>query len=305
MKRSLLALLLAALLLAGCTGQAVSNEAEIPAPSEEESAPEAEWTVDQLRDALRPWLEQDLSLSYFTSFFPKRGYGIVETIEQTGAADESFTFDYQVHYWSHVSGLDHEESARYHYAREDGALVCNVLFDEEDFQHFVLTEAEETELEAARQQLIGVDALLPAYAEDLRQSDAEDEADQIRFYYTLPLEKILRGDDKLSQMLNVILIFAGKDAYPDTGLRVGAELIAERETLRPVSVRYDFSELEPTLAALPDSREGEVTGPRMEMEFRFDYRLAETIPLPEYLLQGEDTAVTAEDPAALPQSGTM
>lgn len=304
MKRSLLALLLLCLLLTACTRTADPVQTEPPAAPTEEPSPaptETQWTLEEARQTLDSWLEQDLSLDYSSCFFPQGSFGLEEKIEQKSAVDGSFTFLFQGHYWDRAAFVDYEDSALYHYALEDGKLVCDVRFGNGSVDHFVLTASEEKQLAEARREVMGVDVLLPAFAEEFSQSGVEGDAELICLCYALPLEKLMEENNKLKQQLDNILFLAELDAYPE-GLSLGAELIAERETLRPVSVRFDFSQLEPVL----DPGSDQEKGTQMELGFRFDYQLAETIPMPEELEEALALAQVEElDPALLPQPGVI
>ena len=127
----------------------------------------------------------------------------------------------------------------------------------------------------------------------------EDETYVCTMRHNDPVERLMREEDMLSKELDIVLQLQELDAYPE-GLCVEVSLCAEKESLRPRDVYYDFSELTPYVFEdwehLPDTAEDTA---RMEMRFTFDFDLAETVPLPDTLRE------TAEGELTLPEPGVI
>ena len=300
MKRWIPWLLLLALLLTGCAG---TEQSTPPNPDEAagQSAPaEKVYTAAEAREALGAWLEQDCSFDMLFRCLSLPGqYGYEEKINQRCAADGSFSFYISARWWDKGTGVDAEDRAEYHYAWEDETYVCTMRHNDEPVERIPMTRLQQEDLDQSRRQMIGVDTLLPAWAEDFRQEPLENAPELLCFRYALPVERLLREEDMLSKELDIVLQLQKLDAYPE-GLHVKVSLCAEKESLRPQSVYYDFSELTPYVFEdwehLPDTAEDTA---RMEMRFTFDFDLAETVPLPDTLRE------TAETGAALPEPGVI
>ena len=300
MKRWIPWLLLLALLLTGCAG---TEQSTPPNPDEaaEQSAPaEKVYTAQEAREALGAWLEQDCSFDMLFRCLSLPGqYGYEEKINQSCATDGSFTFYISARWWDKGTGVDASDRAEYHYAWEDETYVCTMRHNDEPVERIPMTRPQQEDLDQSRRQMIGVDTLLPSWAEDFRQEPVENAPELLCFRYALPLERLLREENMLSKELDIVLQLQELDTYPE-GLCVEVSLCAEKESLRPRDVYYDFSELTPYVFEdwehLPEAAEDTA---RMEMRFSFDFDLAETVPLPDTLRE------TAEGEPALPEPGVI
>lgn len=296
MKRTLaliLALLLLPGLLAGCgeTETTVPTTAPDPALSEEprqeptreppeEPAPAGEIGLEQAREQLGPWLEKNCSFgTHFLCLEEPELCWMEERIDQDCGADDSFSFVISRRLWDRETERELEEGHWYYYAWENDKYVCTLKHDDSPVEISALSRRDQEDLHRSRDQFIGVERLLPACAEDFRLEEAEGEPELLCLRCTLPLEWILQEHPLLAQRLLYVLEQKGLEDFPE-GLRVKLAFSVEKEGFRPRCLRYDFSELIPAL--FPEAAEaGE--GPVLEMEYRFDFALAETVPMPEAL----------------------
>ena len=280
MKRWIGMLLILALLLT-CSGQVCALAEEPPAATEEpDAAPETEMSVERARELLGPWLEQDCSFgTHFLCLEEPELCWMEERIDQNCGADDSFSFVISLRRWDRETEQELEEGHWYYYAWENDKYVCTMKHGDSPVESSALSRRDQEDLHRSRGQFIGVESLLPACAEDFRREEAEEEPELLCLRCTLPLEWILQEHPLLAQRLLYVLEQKGLEEYPE-GLRVELAFSVEKESFRPRCLRYDFSELIPGL--FPEAEAAE-DGPVLEMEYRFDFELAETAPMPEVL----------------------
>ena len=172
MKRWIGMLLILALLLT-CSGQVCALAEEPPAATEEpDAAPETEMSVERARELLGPWLEQDCSFgTHFLCLEEPELCWMEERIDQNCGADGSFSFVISLRRWDRETEQELEESHWYYYAWENDKYVCTLKHADSPVEIEALSQKDQEDLLRSRDQLIGVERLLPACAEPDHEGD--------------------------------------------------------------------------------------------------------------------------------------
>ena len=240
------------------------------------------WANDaQAKQALETWLSEVCSFRISLVCVNPAVNGYSHEIHQQSAADGSFHFVSTFKQWDHLSAFEYEETAEYFYRYENETLVCYMKIDGQQPSRGELSAAQEAELFASKQQMVGPNVILSLGMENFKRN--ENETDAYIYSFALSLEAIEGSGTLLEGLILNTAALTGKE--PDQDLCVYADFEVEPETLRPVRLTYDFTELIPFLfsdGAL--SAEFALGVDLMQLTYEFDYDLEETISLPEDFL---------------------
>lgn len=279
-RRYLCLLLGVALLLCGCArdGSAPKTEANDPPGTTTPTPPQ-----DPLA-AVKSWLEADFSFDISSEYMELAVFGISQKINQTSAADGSWSFFLQRKVWDHTLDYEQQTLAEYYYRYEDTKLVCYSKIDDGQPQRMELSDRERKELEKSKGDMVGVPGLLPDYLQDMSVSQTEDAA---VFTFLLPVEDVLAETTILSVYIHNAMTLSYRDSLPEN-LMVVCTLEADPQTFQPRSLSYDFSQLKPYVLS-----EGTLSGEYaldtdcMTLVYTFDYNLSETTTIPKSMLPEE------------------
>ena len=299
MKRFTALLLTLLMLLGALGGPAVL--AEEPAQTEEGKEPtEAAFSMEETRKAIDAWQQEPCSFTMRASFLSLENWGLEEKIDQECGKDGSFRFFLSFHSWDHDQNWETEDATEYHYEPEGEDLLCTTrhflgssMIPDGPIQRYQMGEREQKELFASWQQMLGCAAMLPDWVEELSAEDVPGSPELLCLRYRLPMERVLQEEGMLKQLLSNLFLLREIEE-PPKGLMIDGELYLQRDSLRPDRLRYSFDELAAEIFAEGDHQSGAAEDTaRMEVEYRLDHELAETVPLPETLkeTEGQETVV--------------
>lgn len=304
MKKTLTAALLSLCLLLGACGQPgqTQNEpettpAEAPTPAVESPEPtEAAFSPEETKKAIAAWQKEPCPFTMRASFRDQDRWGLEEEIDQECGKDGSIRFSLSFHSWNRDRDWEKEELTEYHYTVLDsGNLLCTTRsflgsrqIPDGPIQRYQMGERQQKEMADSWQQMLGCEAMLPDWAEELSAEDVPGSPELLCLRYRLPLDRVLQQENMLKQLLSNLFLLREIEELPK-GLRIEAALYLQRDSLRPDILRYSFDELAAVIFTETDHQSGaseDTAG--MEVEYRLEHELAETVPLPEILTEKEE-----------------
>jgi hypothetical protein len=233
-------------------------------------------------EIIKERLSEDCSYQISTNYNALLFGGFSQKVVNEFAQDGSFHFTDVRRQWHHGSDYDSTDTKEYYYRYENGSLVCYSKFNEDDIQRVVLGKKEIATMAASRSTLIGADGLLPSYMEDFTDKGEHSGTGLCEFTFRIPVEQEIKRESFLSSFLQMAFEWYDSEYDPETNLYVSCLLEVEKDTLHPVKLTYDFSEVKPYVLS-----EGTLSGEfafdmdLMTLVFEFNYDLPETIPVPD------------------------
>lgn len=277
MKKQCIIVLCLLLLLTGCAADAPSTNATSAA---------GVWENDDVLGPIASWLKENCSFSISYQYMNLARYGISQETEQEYATDGSFRFVTTRRQWNYASNYEYTETKQFYYRYENGILVCYMQQNDEKPTRTVPSAAVLTEMQTSKAMLVGPDGLLPSYLEEACALEQNDETGYAEYSFRVPLDKLLEaGDTLLSVFVNNVFSITGVDPVCAADVNIVCKIEAEVDTMRPVKITYDFTELKPYVfsdGAL--SAEYAFDTDLMYLTYTFDHSLVETIPVPDALI---------------------
>ena len=273
---------LCAMLLTGCANSAAPSAEStavstilppetLPATTAAPTQPEKD-DLSLLREKLKEVFSFTISYQYMHLAYN----GISQEITEKHAQDGSFRFISTTRVWDHTQSYESTDQAEYYYRYEDGIMVCYVCANGAEPQRMTLTKAQEQEIAASKDILVGPDGLLPQYLVDFRQES------ETAYSFRLPLDKVVADGTMLSKLVYYAFAMYGSEYDPDWNLFVGVTVEVDPKTMTPASFTFDFSEVKPyVLSDGALSGEYALETDLMYMVFTLDYSLEETISVPD------------------------
>ena len=242
----------------------------------------ADQNTRKIRSELEAWLSKECSFSMSMEYRNLVFDGYSHEIRQENAVDGGFHFVSLFKQWDRLSNYEYEEKAEYYYQFEDGDLVCYMKMNDQNPSRGVLSKEDTRMLLADKQRVVGIEVLLPEYMENFEYAESTEQENQTICSFALPLKRILEEPSMMANLVYNAMSMSGEDAVAKKNVSVLAELIVETDTLKPLSLTYDFDELKPYLFS-----DGALSGEfafdidLMSMTYEFDYQLHERIHVPE------------------------
>lgn len=252
------------MMLSGC--QSTSKE--------KENTPEPETTEEITPlSAIEKQLGNGFSytISYQFSQFPF--YGFSQAIVQNSAKDGSYSFTCETIQWNTNTDFKETDFAEYYYRYEDDVFVCYVRNNGGEVSRIELSDKQLKEMERDREIVVGYASLFPSYLADFTEEVAGE-----KYTFRLPLEKVMDNDSYLAVFLNNVFKtgdFEGAEGLDSVEIPVTCTV--EKDSYRPVEIKYDFSELKPyVLSNGAMSAEFALDTDLMYLVYTFDFDLPET-----------------------------
>ena len=196
-------------------------------------------------DIIKNWLSEDCSVRIVSQYMNMGINGYSQELTREYAKDGSFYFIDTRHQWNHTADYDSTNQREYYYRYENNSLVCYLKDAEEEIQRIVLSTEKEADINASRNVLTGAEGLLPSF-------------------------------------IQIAFELYGSEYDPETNLSVFCLLEVEKDTLRPVRLTYDYSQIKPyVLSEGALSGEDALDTDLMTLTYEFDFDLPETIPVPD------------------------
>ena len=193
---------------------------------------------------------------------------------QVFAKDKSFRFHTGGKQWNHQYDYEDEFIDRFYYCYEGSDYVCYMNLDGSEYTRTVLNVAQLAEIEATKRQTTSGIGFLPAEIADFRETTL-DEPEGIRtFAFNYSLREAQASYGYLGSFLNNVFSMYGQE-YEGPELTLSGKLTTD-VNLRPQSLSYDFSELEPYVLSVVVSEE---TIGALSYEITFDYDLADHVDM--------------------------
>lgn len=220
-----------------------------------------------------------------------------ETI-QTYAKDGSFFSSTERSYWDHTQNYEESTWAEYYYRYEDNDLICYFKENGSDSQRSVINAKAQREMEASRLMLVGPDGLLPKYLEDFTEK-----AENTCYTFRLPVAEILKDETLLSIFIQNAFILYGSQYDESANISILCTLETESDSLRPIKLEFDFSELKPyVLSSGALSGEYAFDTDLMYMRYTFNSDFADTISIPDDFW-GNSSYEPSQEPVDDPTEG--
>lgn len=283
-KPVVLCLFLLCILLCACHPSAPVKEASESLTSETTTETVAETVAEtEAPDTLaqiRQSLSQEFSFVVDEMYMDLASDGFSQTICQDSSSDGSFHFRMDFHQWDYLSDYDVTDIKDFYYQYEDNSMVCYAKFNEDAPTRMLMTKNDEADLNATKDQLVGAQALVPDYLTDFADAGRDENGLQC-FTYRLPLSDILSDNTLLSSYISNVCAFFCYTYLSSDDLSVYVTVCTD-DSMRPVSVTHDFSELKPYVLS-----EGALSGEAafetdlMHLTYTFDYDLPQSVPVPE------------------------
>ena len=202
--------------------------------------------------------------------------GISQKTVQTYAKDGSFFSSTERRYWDHTRDHDESTLAEYYYRYEDNDLICYLRENGGKSQRGVIDAKVLREMEASRLMLVGPNGLLPKYLEDF-----EEKTENTCYTFRLPVADILKDETLLSIFIQNAFALYGSEYDKNADISILCTLETEPESLRPLKLEFDFSELKPyVLSSGALSGEYALDIDLMYMRYTFNADFADTISIP-------------------------
>ena len=155
--------------------------------------------------------------------------------------------------------------------------------DENETIRTTLSKAQEREMDASREQILGAFSLLPEYLTDFSDLGVSSNSGLHEYSFRLALPDVIMDQTLLSlYVANVCAMFDFDYRQEEEhDIHITATLSVD-DSMRPVALRHDFSELKPFVL-----NEGAVSGEYaldtnlMYLNYEFDYDMVPSIPVPE------------------------
>lgn len=283
------------------------QKSEDPAPAPSISSPDNTTepsdhtsTVPQGDDlsVLKEQLSQkwNFQISYRYMHLAYNGFS-QETI-QTYAKDGSFFSSTERSYWDHIRDYEESAWAEFYYRYEDNDLICYFKEKGSDSQRSVINTKTQREMEADRLMLVGPEGLLPEYMEDF-----EEKTENTCYTFRLPVAKIMKDETLLSIFIQNAFTLYGSEYDKNTNISIMCTLETDPESLRPLKLEFDFSELKPyVLSSGALSGEYAVDIDLMYMRYTFNADFADTISIPDDFW-GNSSYEPSQEPVDDPTEG--
>lgn len=228
-------------------------ETEVPTEAEQLSEEAAAQVA-----ALRDWLGQPMSvdMEMYYDYFPLYGYDF--SIRQLTGEDESFRFTQITSTFPSQAYADGDEDAPWedtevedwYYGWEDQVFVCY----DPDGNRSVLSKKTRREILEDASRVFGEAAVLPEELTDFRDGGTDETTGNRVFDYQIPVSVLLEAGTMPAWHINTAVSWSGgmttlqpleelEQADPPVYIR----LEAAPDTLRPIRVSFDFSEVKPYL----------------------------------------------------------
>ena len=145
-----------------------------------------------------------------------------------------------------------------------------------------MSAEKEEGLWASRNILIGAEGLLPYYMENFVDQGEHSGTGLREFTFQIPVKQEIQRESLLSTFLQTAFELYGSEYDPETNLYVSCLLEVEKDTLHPVRLTYDFSEIKPyVLSEGALSGEDALETNLMTLTYEFNYEIPKTIPVPD------------------------
>ncbi len=238
------------------------------------------------QERIEAWLEKEFSFSFQYEFTNLAYNGIAQETVQKTAEDGSFCMINTRREWHHFENYDVTEVSRFYYQYEDAGFVCYSQIGEESPQRMVMTKNQILEMNASKLGVVGSTGIFPAYIKNFALVEGESEENTCTYYFEIPVKDVLEDEGiALNTFLSIAISFSRLEYTSPQDVDIVCNIVVDKETHRPISLTYDFSEFKPYV--LPDDVllvEEMVEGGFMQMKYAFDYNLEETVPVPGALL---------------------
>lgn len=261
------------------------QQSDDPAPTPSLSSPDittkplaAVPTVPQEDDLsiLKEQLSQKWNFEISYQYMHLAYNGISQKTVQTYAKDGSFFSSTERHYWDHTRDHDESTLAEYYYCYEDNDLICYFRENGGKSQRSAINAKVLREMEASRLMLVGPNGLLPKYLEDF-----EEKTENTCYTFRLPVADILKDETLLSIFIQNAFALYGSEYDKNADISILCTLETEPESLRPLKLEFDFSELKPyVLSSGALSGEYALDIDLMYMRYTFSADFADTISIP-------------------------
>ena len=233
-------------------------------------------------EIIKERLSEDCSYQISTEYNALLYGGFSQSIESEFAQDGSFRFTDVRHQWHHGSDYDSTDTKEYYYRYENGSFVCYSKLNEDETERIVLGKKEIATMEASRSVLIGAEGLLPSYMEDFTDKGENSTTGLREFTFRIPVGEEIQRESLLSSFLQMAFEWNDSEYDPKTNLYVSCFLEVEKDTLHPVKLTYDFTEIKPYVLS-----EGTLSGEfaldvdLMTLTYEFNYDIPDTVPFPD------------------------
>lgn len=251
----------------------------------------AESDEEAVSGKIKEWLSKDCSFSISMDYRNIAIDGFSHNIRQDNGVDGSFHFLSAFRQWDHPAEYEYEDKTEYYYQYEDGNLVCYVRMNDQEPVRGVLTAEVTEEIMRDKQKVVGAKGLLPDYMTNAEYKPSEEDETLAVYTYQLPLKAVLQDGGMLSSFVQNAIMISGKMDAVRQDVHILAKFTVEADTLKPISLTFDFGELKPHLFS-----EGALSGEfalgmdLMKMQYTFDYQLEKQIPVPqEFIPDGQGT----------------
>ena len=233
-------------------------------------------------DVIRERLSEDCSLRISSNYMNLGINGYSHDIAQEFGKGGTFHFIDSRHHWDHTADYDSAEKREYYYRYENKSLVCYLRINEEEIQRTVLSKKEEEGIFASQKLFHGAEGLLPSYMKDFTDKGEHSATGLREFTFKIPVEQEIQQESLLSTYLQTAFSLYGREYDPDTKLYVSCLLEVEKDTLHPVRMTYDFSEIKPyVLSEGALSGEDDLETNLMTLTYEFNYEIPKTITVPD------------------------
>ncbi len=257
------------------TNERPTESTELPTEESTEPSPDED-TAETIRQNLPEVFSYHLEEMYMN--LAQDGFS--QTIDQETAQDGSFHFTLTQRHWDHTAEFEDETVREFYYQQEDGVFVCYARLNGEAPERIPMTKAEEADLNASMELVVGAPALLPDYLTDFTDEGIDAESGLRRCTYRMSVQDILNDETLLASFVYLVCSVSGYTYQATDDLYVTAALYLD-DAMRPVKLTHDFSELKPFVLS-----EGALSGEfalqtdLVYLTYEFDYDTPETIPVP-------------------------
>ena len=233
-------------------------------------------------DVIRERLSEDCSVRIASEYVNLGVNGFSQETAQEFGKDGTFHFTNDRHQWDHTQDFDSTDSRQYFYRYEDDSLICYLKENDKEIQRIVMSAEKEEGLWASRNILIGAEGLLPYYMENFVDQGEHSGTGLREFTFQIPVKQEIQRESLLSTFLQTAFELYGSEYDPETNLYVSCLLEVEKDTLHPVRLTYDFSEIKPyVLSEGALSGEDDLETNLMTLTYEFNYEIPKTIPVPD------------------------
>ena len=293
MKKAIALLLSFLIVLSGCkitytdssepSGTTGKTDAESDGNASAEGGNTDETKTQDPLSLIRNSLLQKCSFQTDEMYMNLARFGFSRTMRQEAATDGSFHFVVEFCQWDYGSDYDQKTLTEFYYQYEDGVLACYMKEDENETTRTTLSKAEEREMDASREQILGAFSLLPKYLTDFSDLGVSSDSGLHEYSFKLALSDVITDQTLLSSYIANVFAASGFDYKKENEhvIYITATISVD-DSMRPVTLRHDFSELKPFVL-----NEGALSGEYaldtnlMYLNYEFDYDMVPSIPVPE------------------------